>query len=90
MKRPDFKTKRTEYIIIQIRVCYVVLSCHTLLFKTEHDNGEKHCMHRKNLAQREKECGAAAAKLTRSLQKSELRCFGFVEFAFVCFAHSHS
>ena len=47
IKDLDFKTKITEYVIIQIRVCYIVLYCYTLLFNTGHDNVVENCMYRK-------------------------------------------
>ena len=41
-------------------------------------------MNRETLTKREKE-----KKLTGNLESSELRCFGFVDFAFVCVTHNH-
>ena len=50
---------------------------------------KKRCMNRETLTEQEKERGAAAKKLKGSLESSELRCFGFVDFTFVCISYNH-
>ena len=67
-----------------------MLSCYTLIFQTEQDNAaQKRCMNRETLPEREKERGAAAKKLKGSLESFELRCFGFVDFTFVCISYNY-
>ena len=74
MKRPDLKNENNRiYNYSNLHLVY----CAFLLY-------------REKLTKREKERGAAAAiKLTGSLKSRELRCFGCVDFAFVCVTHNH-